>query len=826
MVYLNLNGRAQEFTAAPDTPLLWVLRTDAGLTGTKYGCGVGICGVCTVHLDGKAVKACQVTLGEAAGRAVTTIEGLGPSAVADAWVTEQVPQCGYCQPAMVMAATAALVAKASPGATDRALSEVLCRCGSYARVRKAMARASGPSSAARQPQPAPRGAGRQHRLNPWVAISDDGTVTLRIDRAEMGQGVVTAHAMLIAEELEVSLASVRTEFAPVDPVYANPMFGEQSTGGSTSVRASFDDMLTHGAAAREMLLAAAAQAWNVPQAECRAEDGAVRHLNSNKVLGYGALAEAAAKVRAPQNPPRKAPGQFRLVGKPTPRLEIPAHVRGETTYGLDVRLPGLAYAVVLRPPQPGGTLVRFDAARASQVPGVVQVFAIDAGVAVVADTPWAALTARTLVQAEWSPPGGPGAIQRLLGRAATMAGDSSAMNQALDGAIARAGRVARSTGKAEEVLQRSTNVVDAIYATPFQVHAPMEPMNCTARVDANSADIWAPTQSPADAQHVAAQAASLPAKAVNVTTTFMGGSFGRRMDSDFVIEAVQVAKQVRRPVQVFWSRDDDMRYGAFRPANRVRLRGAVGEDGHIAAWSMRMAGPSMALDGVSLLYDLLNFSEEHVRVNFPVKVAAWRAVGASNNGFIVEGFVDELAHAAKADPLVFRLQHLSKEARLRGVLELAGSRAGWGTPLPAGRGRGVACYRSFGSYVAMVAEVTVRETGMIKVDRVVVAADCGTVVNPDAVVAQMEGSVIFGLGATLLSEVTFKNGLAEQANFLDYPILRYAEAPAIEVYLVESREAPGGAGEPGVPPVAPAVANAVFAATGKRARSLPIRLPK
>jgi isoquinoline 1-oxidoreductase beta subunit len=325
-------------------------------------------------------------------------------------------------------------------------------------------------------------------------------------------------------------------------------------------------------------------------------------------------------------------------------------------------------------------------------------------------------------------------------------------------------------------------------------------------------------------QQVASQAAGLPVKAVNVVTTFMGGSFGRRMDSDFVVEAVQMAKHVQRPVQSFWSRDDDMRYGAFRPANRARIRGAVNADGRIAAWSMKMAGPPMALDGVSLLYDVPNFTEEHVRVNFPANIAAWRSVGASNNGFLIESFVDELAHAAKADPVTFRLQHLSKEPRLRGVLQRAASRSGWELPLSAGRGRGVACYRSFGSYVAIVAEVTVRDTGAIKIDRVVVAADCGILVNPDAVAAQMEGSVIFALGAALLSEITFKNGLAEQANFLDYPILRYAEAPVIEVHLVESRDPPGGAGEPGVPPVAPAIANAVFAATGRRIRSLPIRL--
>lgn len=797
MVYLNLNGRSQEFTSAPETPLLWALRTEAGLTGTKYGCGIGICGVCMVHLDGRAVKSCQVTLGDAAGKAVTTIEGLGPSTVADAWVTEQVPQCGYCQPAMVMAAAAAVTATTSPAAAERAMSEVFCRCGSYVRARKALARSRGASAPLRLGEPAPRAGLPQHRLNPWVAIADDGTVTIRIDRAEMGQGVVTAHAMLIAEELEVDVAAVRTEFAPVDPVYANPMFGEQSTGGSTSVRASFDDMLTHGA---------------------------VRHLSSNKVVGYGELAAAAANLRAPAHPARKSPGEFRLVGRPTPRIEIPAHVRGQTIYGLDVRVPGLAYAVVLRPPMPGSTVLRFDSHKAAQVPGVVDIFAIDAGVAVVANTPWAALVARAFVVAQWNAPTAPGALPRLLGRTAPIPADSGAINGALEEAIAREGRVARSGGQADEILRRADRAVDCVYATPFQVHAPMEPMNCTARVDAHGADVWAPTQSPADVRQVAAQAAGMPSSAVNVITTFMGGSFGRRMDSDFFVEAVQIAKHVQRPVQVFWSRDDDMRYGAFRPANRARMRGAVGADGRIAAWSMKMAGPSLALDGVNLLYDVPNFREEHVRVNFPVNIAAWRSVGASNNGFLVEGFVDELAFAAHADPLEFRLQHLGKEPRLRGVLQLAASRARWEAPLPAGRGRGIACYRSFGSYVAMVAEVTVRESRAIKVDRVVVAADCGIVVNPDAVAAQMEGSVVFALGAALLSEITFRNGLAEQANFLDYPILRYAEAPAVEVHLVESNCPPGGAGEPGVPPVAPAVANAVFAATGKRVRSLPIRL--
>ncbi len=809
---MHLNGRSVELRAAPTTPLLWVIRGEAELPGTKYGCGVGVCGVCTVHLDGKAVKACQVTLAESDGRSVTTIEGLaeqGHRAIA-AWIDEQVPQCGYCQPAMVMAAAAAVTPGAGSSATARAMSEVLCRCGSYTRVRRALARLA--VTQAPRAGAAPKAVatpGPAHVLNPWVAIAEDGTVIVRIDRAEMGQGALTGLAMLVAEELEADWSTVRTEFAPVDSAYANPMFGEQSTGGSTSIRSSYEPLRRAGAAAREMLVAAAAWQWKVTLNECRAEQGAVRHLPSNKVVGFGALAEAAARLNAPAAPTLKAPSAFRLIGKPTHRIEVPGHVRGETRFGIDVRMPKQVYAVLRRPPHSDAVLLSEDRKAASATPGVLQVRDVAAGIAVIAETPWAALAGREALKAQW----------KLDGMA-----DSAAIARTLAVGLATPGRIARKAGDVDTVLRRAAAVVDATYATPFQAHAPMEPMNCTVHIDGKRADVWVGTQSLADVRAVVAEAAGFPVRAVTAHAMFLGGSFGRRMESDFVAEAAQIARLVDRPVQLLWSRDDDMRHGSFRPANRASLRGSLDAGGQIEALAMKFAGPGMSLDGVNMLYAIPNTREEQVRVELPVALSAWRAVGASQNGFIVEGFIDELAHAAGADPLAFRLAHLAGQPRLAGVLQRVATEARWHEPLGPGRGRGIAAYRSFGSYVAVVAEVTARPAGVPRVDRIVMAADCGVIVNPDAVAAQMEGAAIFALGATLLSEITFRNGAVVESSFADYPIVRYAEAPLVEVHLVASDEAPGGAGEPGVPPLAPAVVNAIFAATGKRVRALPVRM--
>ena len=640
-----------------------------------------------------------------------------------------------------------------------------------------------------------------------MAIGDDGIVTVRIDRAEMGQGVVTGIAMLVAEELEVDLAQVRTEFAPVDRAYVNPMFGEQSTGGSTSIRSTYEPVRRAGAGAREMLVAAAAAALSVPVAECRADSDVVRHLPSNKVLGYGALAAKASKLPPPARAILKERASFRLIGTKVARMELPGHVRGETIYGFDMRVPGMVYAVIQRPPGAEARLAEADTSRAEATPGVVQVLEVPAGNAVIGDTPWAALSGRAALGLRWK----------------TRAGfDSAALGRAIAAGLSKSGRVGRSGGEADAALKRAGTVVEATYATPFQAHAPMEPMNCTVRLGDSDGDIWVGTQSPADVRAVAAEVAELKPESIAVHTTVLGGSFGRRMDSDLVQEAVEVAKAIGRPVQLLWSRDDDMRHGSFRPANRAQMRGAL-KGGRIEAIAMKVAGPAMSLDGINMLYDVPHYREEQVRVDVPVPTSAWRAVGASQNAFHVESFVDELAVAAGADPLAFRIAHLSAQPRLAGALSLAAAKAGWSAPLPAGRGRGVACYRSFGSYVAIVVEVTVRPAGVPRVDRVVVAADCGIVVSPEAVAAQMEGAVIFALGATLLSEITFRDGAVVEQSFADYPIVRFHEAPAVEVHLVPSNESPGGAGEPGVPPLAPAVANAFFAATGKRSRSLPIR---
>jgi isoquinoline 1-oxidoreductase beta subunit len=816
---LNVNGTARPADATnADRPLLWFLRDDLGLTGTKFGCGHGGCGACTVQIDGVATASCRVTLAEAAGKRIVTIEGLAAEPgrpVFRAWLAEQVPQCGYCQPGMIATADALLRRDPAPSdaTIDAALAGVLCRCGTYQRARKAIRRAAeqrwddAPFPAAPLPPAPAEPAGGEFRFNPWVAVAGDGTVIVTIERSEMGQGVNTALAMLVAEELEVPLAGVRTRFAEVDPAFDNPVIGMQITVGSMSMRNAWARVRRAGADARERLIAAAAARWDVAPDTCAARAGEIVHAASGRRADYGSLAAAAAALPAGA-PALKAFDAFTLLGTPTARLEIPGHAAGRSVFGLDVRLPGMLAATTLEPPVFGARALTFDARAALAIDGVRDVFALGDGVAVVARDHWTALRARDAVAVEWS------------------RGDdelsTAGMHERLRAALRERGTVAQERGDAASALAAATARIDAAYDTPYVAHVPIEPMNATARVLDGACEVWVPTQGQTAARAAAARAAGLPLEAVRIHTTFLGGGFGRRSVPDIVTEAVAIARRAGAPVQLLWTRADDVQHDRFRPASAIALQAALGTDGLPVAFSMRIAGPELAFDGVDIPYAIPNLRVECIAADPGVPTGYWRSVGASQNAFAIEGFIDELAHAAGADPVAYRLALLAPGSRLRAVLERAADEAGWGRPAP-GRALGAAVYCAHGGWAAQIAEVSVSD-GRIRVHRIVCAVDCGFAVNPDTVAAQIEGAIVFGLGAALKTELAVEHGHVAADGFRSYPLLTFGEMPQIDVHVMTSREDPSGAGECGVPPAAPAVANAVFAATGVRLRDLPLTL--
>lgn len=819
MINIRVNGQNREVEADGDVPLLYVLRDELALKGTKYGCGVGLCGICSVLIDGALNHSCMVPLSRAAGRSITTIEGLAQipdHPVISAWIAEQVPQCGYCQPAQILAAEVLLAEHPDPTDTQigAAMGGVLCRCGTYQRIRRAIrriARGPGPIEGADRPAALePSDDARDcYRLNPFVRVCRDGLVEVSVARTEMGQGAATAIAMLVAEEMEVPLDRMRIAFAPAASIYANPLFGEQTTGGSTSVRGAWEQMRVAGAQAREMLLAAAADAWQVPRRECRAQAGVVAHRDGRRAE-YRELAPAASGMRPPRNPPLKAPGAFALVGTPAPRIDVPDMARGRTVYAIDFAVPGMKVAVVARCPVFGGEVAHYDASRTRAIDGVRDVVEIESGIAVVADDFWSAQRGRATLDIQWD-----------IGDLTTL--DSDAIRSQLREAVTKKGRAVRDDGNAARALKRTDKVISALYETPYVAHACLEPMSCIADVRAHACDVWTGTQAQTGARATAARVSGVRLAAVQVHTLNAGGGFGRRLEQDFVAEAVEISKAVRSPVQLLWTRDDDLRHDFYRPANCTLLQAAL-VDGDIHAWLQRVAGPELALGGIDIPYAIPNLRVETTGIDPGIPTGAWRSVGASQNAFGVECFIDELAHAAGTDPLAFRLQLLVPGSRHHAVLSLAATQAGWGTPLPPGRGRGVAVYKSYRSWVAHIAEVDASD-GRICVSRVVSAIDCGMTVNPDGVIAQVEGAVAQALSVALKERITIRGGAVVEKNFQDYPMLTLAEMPAVEVHIVPSSEPPGGVGEPGIPPLAPAVANAVFAATGVRLRELPLKMP-
>ncbi|HSO07818.1 MAG TPA: molybdopterin cofactor-binding domain-containing protein, partial [Pelomicrobium sp.] len=727
MIELIVNDETRQLDVDRDTPLLWALRDGLGLKGTKYGCGVGICGACLVLVDGEPNHACMVTLRQVAGRRVTSIEGLpAEHPVRAAWVAEQVPQCGYCQPAQILAAAALLERHPAPTAADvdEAMGGVLCRCGTYARIRRAIRRAAEGDLALPPERPRPASTGEQFYLNDFVRLGTDGVVTVIVNHCEMGQGALTGLVALVAEEMEQDPNAVAFEFAPADKRYNNALWPVQLTGGSSSIRGEWDRFRRAGAEARAKLLAAAARHWKARAGDCRVGDGRIVHPASARSIGFGDLAQAASRETAPRRVALVEPNQFRAIGRSLPRVDIPAMTAGVPLYGIDVALPGMAVATIERCPYVGGRLERFDASAALREPGVRGVEQIGAGIAVIADNAHAALRGREALETRWSP-------------AAGAAIDNAAIEAALDDALERTGKAAQARGRAKAILSGRTDVIEAEYYTPMLAHATIEPMNCVAHVNGDECHVWVGTQNQTDAQKTAARASGVPRSRVRVHTRFLGGGFGRRLEADFVEEAVELSKRLGQPVQVIWNRADDLQHDAFRPPHKVRLRARLDDAGYPDAWLAKLAGCELALDMFDVPYAIAHLRHEHVVVDPPVWVGNWRGVGATQNAFVVEGFIDELAHAGGHDPVRYRQVLLEGAPRLQAVLERVAEMAGWGGPLAAGRGRGVAAYACFGSFVAQVADVAVDAAGALRVERVWCALDCGIAVNPDAVRAQV-----------------------------------------------------------------------------------------
>jgi isoquinoline 1-oxidoreductase beta subunit len=661
------------------------------------------------------------------------------------------------------------------------------------------------------------------RPNAFLRVDHDGNVTVVCGLSEMGQGVLTAIPMLVAEELDADWTRVRVEQAPADKAYANPVFGFQGTGGSTSVKGHWEPMRKAGAAAREMLMAAAAATWGVDAAACRTEPGAVVGPGGRK-LSYGELADKAAKLPVPAEPKLKEAKDFRILGTSPRRLDSPGKVNGSGVFGMDVRLPGMLTAVMSRPPAPGARIVSLDDSKARAISGVRDVVRLPQGVAVLADGYWSAQQGREALVIEWDKGGFAGV-------------STETVSKRLHDATSREGAVARADGDVAVATARS---IEATYEVPYLAHACMEPMNCTVWVRGDEAEIWAGTQAPGPHQGAVAGMTGLAPEKVKVNTLYLGGGFGRRFAPDFVVAATLLSKASSKPVKLVYSREDDMRAMYYRPSSVTKFKAGFDATGMPVSFSARIASQSLtiaagfatelkdgideeAVDGIrGFFYAVPNVRVEYVREEPGYQVWFWRSVGNSQNYFFLESFVDEMAAAAGRDPFEFRRGLLAGKPRHRAVLELAAEKAGWGQPLPAGVHRGIALAHSFDSYVAEVAEVSVGDDGVVKLHRMVAAVDCGQVVNPQIVRRQVESAIVYGLSAALYGRIDIRDGEVVQGNFDDYPVLRMQEMPRVEVHIVPSTEEPTGIGEPGLPPAAPAVCNAIFAATGKRIRRLPI----
>jgi isoquinoline 1-oxidoreductase subunit beta len=709
------------------------------------------------------------------------------------------------------------------------------------------------------PVNAAEASGKDFAANAFIEIKPNGEIRLWVARSEMGQGPRTSLAMILAEELDADWAHVKIEQADLDS-----KFGDQTTGGSQSVRSSWDPLRQAGATARAMLVTAAAKDWNVPESECTTRDSVVTHAKTKRRIGYGALTAKAGALPVPKDVPPKTPADYHILGTKKKRVDGQHIVIGEAHYGIDTKVPGMLYAAVTRPPVFGGQVRKFDGTRAQAVPGVRQVIEVPVvempplfgeerkensghqhylwgGVAVVADSTWQAMAGRRALTVDWET--GAGAEESTEKQRATCAE-----------LVKGHGKEIRKIGDPEAAFAGATKKVEAEYELPFLAHTPMEPMNCTALVRDGKCEVWAPVQNPGGMATALVKALGLPASAITIHVTLLGGGFGRRLNIDYGVEAALIARAAGAPVKVQWTREDDVRHDYYRPMSHHRLRAGLDAQNNVAAWMHHIAAPTT--DGVYVGGDLPdsggtelagvglpngtvpNYMVEQSFLHTVVPRGYWRSVDVSWNHFAVQCFMDEVAAAAGKDPLELRRELIATKqaavgeggdekpvnlARLRGVLDLVAEKSGWGKALPAGRGRGLAALYCWGTYIAYVAEVTVAKDGSVRVDRVVCAVDCGQVINPDMVAAQMEGGIVFGLTAALYGEITFAGGATQQSNFNNYSMLRIGEMPRVEVNIVPSHETPGGCGEPPVPSIAPAVANAIFAATGKRLRRLPFQ---
>jgi len=671
--------------------------------------------------------------------------------------------------------------------------------------------------------------------NIWIRINADNTVRIMLTMLEMGQGVMTSMPMLVAEELDFDWSMIRTEWVGADSRYGNPNFGgQQLTAGSNSVRGMWKVLREAGAAARSMLVTAAAETWNVPEHTLTTDTGEVIHQASGRRLKYGALVDKAATLPVPARVTLKDSKAFKLLGQSLPRLDVPEKVNGKAEFGIDVKLPGLLTARVVRCPVFGGKVASFNADKAKAVKGVTHVVQISSGIAVVAENYWAASQGAQALQVTWDE----GPLARL---------SSAEIRRKQEELAQKPGKVARNDGDAEAALnpQRSgptgppARTFERVFEAPFLAHACMEPMNCTADVKADSVDVYVPTQGQTASQQAAMAASKLPADKVRVHPTYMGGGFGRRGEADFVMDAVETSKAVGRPVKVVWTREDDMQHDYYRPVSYARMWGAVDANGKPTVFMQRLVQQSLmkrigglppngidfiSLDGAANLpYDIPNVRLEYIEYDPGIPFGFWRSVGASFQGFAVEAFIDELAKAAGKDPYLFRRDLLTKHPRHLAALNLAAEKAGWGTPVPAGRGRGIAVMECFGSILSQVTEVSVNAQGNVRVHKVVCTVDCGWVINPDTIKAQMESGIVYGLSAALKGEITIDKGRVVQRHFGDYQVMRHNEMPEIEVHIVPSTAEPGGIGEPSTALAAGSLVNAVAAATGKRIYKLPIR---
>ncbi len=707
-----------------------------------------------------------------------------------------------------------------------------------------------------------RPTGEQVALNGWVKITPAGQVIVASPRSEMGQGVYTALATLVADEMDADWASVSVEQAPIAKIYANTVLllnvapflpdddgmparlaraslqrmgyemSLQATGGSSSVRDAWEPMRLAGATARAMLVQAAAGQWGVPASECSVSSGVVSHSASGRKAGFGELAKAAALLTPPQDVVLKSPENFRLIGKQVPRTDIPDKTNGRAVFGIDVRVPDMLYAAIRHCPVFGGTVKSYDATAVGTVPGVKHIFQIGKNaVVVVATNTWRARMAMDKVAIQWNE-----GLDADLSSAVVSAQLRRDFELGFSSSF-------RDVGNAEKVVEQSDRKVVAEYEVPFLAHAAMEPINCVAQVKAGKVTVWNSTQVPSFARQKAAKVAGVDVENVTLHVPYLGGGFGRRLEFDMVEEAVAIAMNTFGvPVKLTWSREEDMQHDMYRPAAVSRFSAALDAKGQPHGWINRVSAPSVGLASMERLmpalavsvpdknliegafelpYNIPHLLVSQVRSKTPVPVGFWRSVGHSYNAFFTECFMDELAHAAGKDPYEYRRKLLTAHPRHKAVLELAASKADWGAALPKGRARGIALHESFGSICAQVAEISLID-GAPRVHRVVCVIDCGTVVNPDTVVAQMQSAIVFGLSAALLGEITIKSGRAEQSNFTNYDVIKMATMPVVEIHIIPSTELPGGVGEPGTPPIAPAVANAVFALTKKRVRKLPL----